>query len=75
MPEDKKLTPYRVVYSGFSTGKHLLPLNPSGRWKLVTYLNSKDDLYIEHKYFIFKEWIHEDDIVFGYAPKEEIFYP
>lgn len=39
-------------------------LNPTGRWKLKTIRNGENLLYIEHKGWLFKRWIFENDIVF-----------
>ena len=43
-------------------GVTLKPFKPTGRWKLEI-IDDDKDLYLEHKGLIFKEWVHEGDIV------------
>lgn len=54
------------------------PLNPTGRWKLVTTPFSSNRLFIEHKQTIFRlftvnQWIPEENIKFVNKPEEFIF--
>ena len=68
-----KLAPYYESYEGegWYTFK---PLNPTGRWKLETgpfYDGYK--LFIEHKGWIFRRFICEDEIHFRPARTETIF--
>ena len=70
-----KLIPYRKVYGGYQLNSYK-KLNPTGRWKLkYSYYSYENDptLYIEHKSWIFKYWIHEDSIVLRPSEEEVIF--
>ena len=49
------------------------PLKPTGKWKLVTNAYESNALYIQHKGWIFKTWIHEADICFRDCENEIIF--
>lgn len=61
-----KLVPYIEIIGGLYEGTKYKLLNPTGRWKIVTlpYGVLEPILFIEHKGFIFKEWIRERNIVF-----------
>lgn len=49
------------------------PLNPTGRWKIVSGPYHENKLFIEHKGLIFKSWIAEDNIVFKCERKSIVF--
>ena len=49
------------------------PLRPTGRWKIVTCFSGEKLLYVEHRGWLFKSWIKETDIKFGYERNERIF--
>ena len=68
-----QLAPY---YIDFTYDEHSLdglyaptykPLKLTGRWKVVIDADGCV-IYVEHKHWLFNQWIHEDDIVIRPAP-------
>jgi len=70
------MVPYfREYYS--DDGGHeydIVKLNPTGKWKECTDRNGNTTMYIQHKGWLFKQWVHEDNIFFSKgSEKEQIF--
>lgn len=48
-------------------------LKPTGKYKFVSGPTEELTMYVQHKGFIFKKWIHERDIKFLPERKTEVF--
>lgn len=68
----KEYIPYREIMEP-NWGTDYKPLKLTGRWKItyVLYVN-EPTLWLEYEVWIFKYWVHEDNVVFRLKCKKFI---
>lgn len=61
----RHIADYRVVF--------YKPLNPTGRWMMKTGPFYENKMFVEHRGWIFRRWIGEEDICFGPPESSAVF--
>jgi len=65
------LVPYIERWDGYSY--HCTELKPTGKWKIVNNVVENDVIYVQHKGWFLKTWVHENRIEFHRPTTTEVF--